>query len=227
MCGRYAFYSPAEAVRQYFAVDCELDLQPRYNIAPTQDVPVIRRRDGGKELVLLHWGLVPFWAKEKSIGNRMINARAETVAEKPSFRNALKSRRCLVLANGFYEWQKTGTAKQPHYICMQDQRPMAFAGLWESWDKGGELLESCAIITTTANELIAPIHHRMPVILSKDRQTDWLSGVPLDAGQLGSMLLPSPAGEMVAWPVDRKVNSPANQGSELIEAEPGQRGEPQ
>ena len=104
---------------------------------------------------------------------------------------------------------------------------MAFAGLWESWDKGGELLESCAIITTTANELVAPIHHRMPVILSKDRQTDWLSGVPLDAGQLGSMLLPSPAGEMVAWPVDRKVNSPANQGSELIEEEPGQRGEPQ
>lgn len=226
MCGRYAFFSPAEAVRQYFAVDCELDLPPRYNIAPTQAVPVIRQRDGSKELVLLHWGLVPFWAKEKSIGNRMINARAETVAEKPSFRNALKSRRCLVLANGFYEWQKTGAAKQPHYICMRDQRPMAFAGLWESWDKGDEPLESCTIITTTANELVAPIHHRMPVILNTDRQTDWLSGELLDADRLRAALLPAPAGEMLAWPVDRMVNSPANQGPELIEAARGQQGEP-
>ena len=225
MCGRYAFYSPAEAVRQFFSVDSELDLRPRYNITPTQDVPVIRRRDGSKELVLLHWGLVPFWAKEKSIGNRMINARAETVAEKPSFRNALKSRRCLVLANGFYEWQKTDGAKQPHYICMQDERPMAFAGLWESWDKEDELLESCAIITTTANELVAPIHHRMPVILNMGQQTDWLSEAPLDADQLRSTLLPSPAGEMIAWPVDRKVNSPGNQGSELIREAQGEQGE--
>ena len=138
MCGRYAFYSPAEAVRQYFSVDSELDLQPRYNITPTQDVPVIRRRDGGRELVLLHWGLVPFWAKEKSIGNRMINARAETVAEKPSFRNALKSRRCLVLANGFYEWQKTSAAKRWDQLCLiiahhQEASPTpAWSGKWRS-----------------------------------------------------------------------------------------------
>jgi len=227
MCGRYAFYSPAEAVRQYFSIDNELDLQARYNIAPSQDVPVIRRRDGGKELVLLHWGLVPSWAKEKSIGNRMINARAETVAEKPSFRNALKNRRCLVLANGFYEWQKTGAAKQPYYISIQDQRPMAFAGLWESWDKGGDPLESCTIITTTANRLVAPIHHRMPVILNKDQQTCWLSGAPLDSDRLRSTLSPQTVDEMCAWPVDRRVNSPGNQGPELIRAVPGQQGEAQ
>jgi len=227
MCGRYAFYSPAEAVKKYFSVDTDLELKPRYNITPTQDVPVIWRRDDTSELVMLHWGLVPFWAKEKSIGNRMINARAETVADKPSFRNALKSKRCLVLANGFYEWKKTDAAKQPYFICMKDQRPMALAGLWESWDKGDEPLESCTIITTMANELVAPIHHRMPVILSEDRQTDWLSESQLDPDRLRSILLPASTDEMSAWPVALKVNSPANQGPELIAAIPGQSGEAQ
>ena len=217
MCGRYAFYSPAEAVRQYFAVDSELDLQPRYNIAPTQVVPVIRQRDGSKEMVLLHWGLVPFWAQEKSIGNRMINARAETVAEKPSFRNALKSRRCLVLANGFYEWQETGAAKQPHYICMQDQRPMAFAGLWESWDKGDEPLESCTIITTTANELVAPIHHRMPVILTEETEALWLDPMTEEPDVLTPLLIPSPNELMASHTVSSLVNSPKNSAPECID----------
>ncbi len=219
MCGRYAFYSPVEAIREYFSIETDLALDPRYNIAPTQDVPVIRLTAGVPSMAMLYWGLVPFWSKEKSIGNRMINARAETLAEKPSFRAALKSRRCLILANGFYEWQKTSGPKQPHYICMRNQEPMVFAGLWERWEKGEQeqALESCTIITTTANKLIAPIHHRMPVILDNEKQKTWLSDTLLEPEQLRSTLLPAPSGRMLTWPVSRGVNSPGNQGPDLIQ----------
>jgi putative SOS response-associated peptidase YedK len=163
MCGRFAFYSPTEAAAALFGVDASLETKPRYNIAPTQDIAAIRNdKDGERELVMLRWGLVPFWAKDPSIGNRMINARAETVAEKPSYRNAYKHRRCLVLADGFYEWQRQGDTKTPFFISLASGQPFALAGLWENWtDKAtGESLQTTTLITTDANEFMAQLLRR-------------------------------------------------------------------
>ena len=166
---------PNLLVRQ-FSLDTSADLVPRYNIAPTQQVPVIRlRADASRELSLLRWGLVPSWAQDPSIGQRMINARAETVASKPSYRAAFRRRRCLVPADGYYEWQKAGRAKQPYYIRLRDEPLFAMAGLWEQWhDTGGELWETFAIITTEANQATRAIHDRMPVILSQQDYAQWL-----------------------------------------------------
>ena len=152
MCGRFAFYSPSEAAAALFGVEGAIDVKPRYNIAPTQDTVAIRNAEGGgRELVLLRWGLVPFWAKEPSIGNRMINARAETVAEKPAFRAAYRHRRCIVLADGFYEWQRDGNVKTPYFISLASGEPFALAALWENWtDKEtGEVLQTTTLITTS------------------------------------------------------------------------------
>jgi putative SOS response-associated peptidase YedK len=197
------------------------DLEPdqtwplRYNIAPTQEVAAVRlaRQRRERQLVALRWGLIPSWAKDPAIGNRMINARAETVAEKPSFRNALKRRRCLVLSDGYYEWQKQGPKepKQPYYICMADERPFAFAGLWESWtDPSANRLDSCTIITTEANELTKPIHDRMPVILPADGYETWLEDSPQDDDQLQQLLISYPSDQMKAYAVSTLVNSPRN-----------------
>ena len=214
MCGRFAFYSPTEAAAALFGVEGSIDVQPRYNIAPTQYVAAIRKgEDEQRELVMLRWGLVPFWAKDPSIGNRMINARAETVAEKPSYRNAYKHRRCLVLADGFYEWRRQGDTKTPYFISLASGEPFALAGLWENWtDKeSGESLQTSTLITTDANDFMAPLHHRMPVVLEAGSATDWLAG---SQELLDDVAAITPA--LQAWPVDRRVNNARNEGDDLI-----------
>ena len=215
MCGRFAFYSPAEATAALFDAAGSLDIGPRYNIAPTQDIAAVRATgDEGRELVALRWGLVPFWAKDPAIGNRMINARAETVAEKPAFRAAYRHRRCLVLADGFYEWHREGSVKIPYFISLATEEPFAFAGLWEQWrsKETDESLQTATLITTQANEFLAPLHHRMPVILEKDRAERWLAG---DDELIATAVADCP--RLRAWPVDRRVNNARNQGDELIE----------
>lgn len=216
MCGRFAFYSPSEATAALFGVDGALAVQPQYNIAPTQYVAAVRNNEAQqRELVMLRWGLVPFWAKDPSIGNRMINARAETVAEKPSYRAAFKHRRCVVLADGFYEWHRQGDTKVPHFISLKSGGPFALAALWENWkDKeSDESLQSTTLITTAANEFMAPLHHRMPVILQPDTATEWLSGTADFLDNAAEKMPP-----LRAWPVNRTVNNARNQGEELIVA---------
>jgi putative SOS response-associated peptidase YedK len=214
MCGRYAFYSPAESVKRIFRLEAVPELEPRYNIAPTHDVPAVRLGQGGhREFAMLRWGLVPRWAKSRSIGNRMINARAETVAEKSAYRDAFKRRRCLVLANGWYEWQAAPGGKQPWFIRRKDGRQFAFAGLWETFqDPAGEDLESCTIVTTDAAESIRAIHDRMPVVLDEDGWERWLD--PVSDAQ--ALLTPYP-GDLEAWRVSTRINTPRNQGPDLID----------
>ena len=216
MCGRFAFYSPAEAAAALFGVSAPADLKPRYNIAPTQDIAAIRTsKDGEREFAMLRWGLVPFWAKDPSIGNRMINARAETVAEKPSYRNAYKHRRCLVLADGFYEWHREGDVKIPHFISLASGEPFALAGLWENWtDKEtGESLQTTTLITTEANDFMSALHHRMPVVLESNAAGEWLAGSTTLLDDV-SAITPT----LQAWPVDRRVNNARNEGDDLVVA---------
>ena len=216
MCGRFAFYSPSEAAAALFGVAGSVDVKPRYNIAPTQDIVAIRNAEGdGRELAMLRWGLVPFWAKDPSIGNRMINARAETVAEKPSFRAAYRHRRCIVLADGLYEWQRDGKVKTPYFISLASGEPFAFAALWENWtDKEtGESLQTTTLITTEANEFMKPLHHRMPVVLEANGAGEWLAGSNELLDDVDERMPP-----LQAWPVDRRVNNARNEGEELIEA---------
>lgn len=216
MCGRFAFYSPSEATTALFGVQSgSMEIAKRYNIAPTQDVAAIREDQSGvRELAMLRWGLVPSWAKDPAIGNRMINARAETVAEKPSFRSAYKHRRCAILANGFYEWRKESNGKTPWFITTEDDSPFAFAGLWESWSdkETGETLQTTTIITADANDFMSSLHHRMPVILQPDAADRWFSG---DNELIHAVAEITP--ELKAWPVDRRVNNARNEGADLIE----------
>jgi putative SOS response-associated peptidase YedK len=214
MCGRFAFYSPAEAAAALFEFEASVATEPRYNIAPTQFVPVVRHaRTGGTEFTMLRWGLVPFWAKDPSIGNRMINARAETLAEKPAYRSAYEKRRCLILADGFYEWRKERVGKTPYYISLANGQPFAFAGLWEAWtDRNtGESLQTAAIVTTAAAEFLKDLHDRMPVVLQPDTASAWLSG---DPNALDAVTANPP--QFQAWPVDTQVNDARNEGPELI-----------
>ena len=216
MCGRFAFYSPTEAAAALFGVTVAIDLTPRYNIAPTQDIAAVRiGEDGDREFALFRWGLIPFWAKDPSIGNRMINARAETVAEKPAYRAAYRKRRCIVLADGFYEWRKEGGAKTPYLIGLASGEPFGLAGLWENWtDKEtGEHVQSATLITTSANEFMKDLHHRMPVVLQPERADIWLAG---DDRLIETASEDTPA--LKAFPVDRRVNNARNEGAELIEA---------
>ena len=216
MCGRFAFYSPSEATAALFGASGAVPIEARYNIAPTQYVAAIRNaEDDTRELTTLKWGLVPFWAKEPSIGNRMINARAETVAEKPAFRAAYRHRRCIVLADGFYEWHREGSVKTPYYISQSDDQPFAFAALWEDWTskESGETIQSTTLITTGADEFMATLHHRMPVVLSPDTADRWLAGGD-DAIEFALQHTP----ELRAWPVDRRVNNARNEGEDLIQA---------
>ena len=215
MCGRFAFYSPSEATAALFGVDGALPVEPRYNIAPTQYVAAIRNKaDNGRELVMLRWGLIPFWAKDPSIGNRMINARAETVAVKPAYRAAYRQRRCLVLCDGFYEWRKEGDGKTPYFISTADGEPFAFAGLWETWQdkESDDNVQSTTIITTAANTFMQQLHLRMPLILRPGMADRWLDG---DSQMLDAAAAATPA--MRAWPVSRVVNNARNQGEQLIE----------
>ena len=225
MCGRFAQASQPEAIARLFhlPVSAVPSFQPRYNLAPTQPALVLRRHPhtGEKELTFLVWGLIPSWAKDPSIGNKLINARAETLAQKPAFRAAFRRRRCLIPADGFYEWKKTGAGKQPYFIARKDGRPMAIAGLWERWEApDGSVIESFTLITTEPNELVRPLHNRMPAILPEDAFDSWLDP-DADLHHLSELLRsPYPADLLRAWPVSPLVNSPAHDDPSLIEPLP-------
>jgi putative SOS response-associated peptidase YedK len=218
MCGRFTQRQPAARLRKEFRVGESPGVEARYNIAPTQDILGVRQTPDGREMTLLKWGLVPSWAKDTSIGAKLINARSETVTEKPSFREAFKRRRCIIPADGFYEWQRTGGRKQPFFFHIRDDRPFGFAGLWERWEgEGGRVINSCAILTTEANDVLRPVHDRMPVILHSEDYDLWLDD-ELRKGSLREELLrPFPASEMEGYPVSVSINSPRTQGAELIE----------
>jgi putative SOS response-associated peptidase YedK len=218
MCGRYTLATSTKVLVERFGLATEApDLRPRFNIAPGQGVAVVANRPERK-LELFLWGLIPSWAKDPAIGNRMINARAETLAEKPSFRDALKRRRCLVLADGFFEWRKEGKQKTPVYVRLRSGEPFAFAGLWETWrPPDDDEIRSCTIVTTDANGLIALIHDRMPVILPPAKYAAWLDPRPCESRELQGLLRPFPDELMEAYPVSRLVNSPANDHPECIE----------
>jgi putative SOS response-associated peptidase YedK len=223
MCGRYTVRS-IQPVAELFGISLPPEFQPRYNVAPTQDVLVVRpaakdKTADARRGDLLRWGLVPSWADDPSVGNRMINARAETAATRPAFRDAMKRRRCLVPADGFYEWQKQegGRRKQPHLIRMKDDRPFGFAGLWDTWRRGDEMLETFTILTTAPNELVAPIHDRMPVIVAPQDFDRWLDP-RVDANGVADLLKPYPADEMRAGPVGLAVNNPKNDDASCAEA---------
>ena len=219
MCGRYSLVPKADFAERFGVENLQLNLEPRYNIAPTQTTPVITRNSPNRAEEM-RWGLVPFWAKDPSIGNKMINARAETVAEKPAFRKALAARRCLVPASGFYEWKRDAGGKVPHYIFLRDTDSFAFAGLYEIWkDDAGKTLKTYTIITTTPNELMETIHNRMPVILSREDEGLWLDK-EADIPALLALLRPYPAEQMDAYVVSKAVNSPMHEGESLIEPEP-------
>lgn len=220
MCGRFAFFSSHEAMVRLFGLPAGTPaVEPRWNIAPTQYVPTVRvDHQGVRRLALLYWGLIPGWAKERAIGARMINARAETITEKPSFRAAWRRRRCLVLASGYYEWQATPDGKQPYFIRRDDAEPFAMAGLWESWVEtpGEPPLESCTIITTEAVPPLDRIHHRVPVILPRESYATWLGPREPDPGALQSLLTPPATQPLLAEPVSRRVNNARNDGPDLI-----------
>ena len=222
MCGRFTLTSNLDELQgrfgflSEFTVSHDFDHEPRYNIAPTQSVLTVTN-DGQRRSEVMRWGLVPFWAKDLKIGARMINAVGETASTKPAFRAAFKKRRCLVLANGFYEWKKDGKRKLPSYIYPKNGEPMAFAGLWETWrSPEGQVVQSCTIITTEANPLIQQLHNRMPVILSDETQALWLDPLTEDPSILEPLLIPAPVGLLTSHPVAETVNSVRNQGSECL-----------
>ena len=222
MCGRFTLRSPASIIAEEFSLLVDLPLSPRFNIAPSQPVAVVRPTPGQaapqRQCVLLHWGLVPSWAADAAIGNRLINARAETAAEKPAFRAAMRRRRCLIVADGFYEWQRDGRRRQPYFIAMRDDRPFGFAGLWEAWEgPDHSALESCTILTVDANELVRPIHDRMPLVIDRGDYDRWLDPAIGDPGVLQPLLRPYPSDRMMARAVGTWVNSPGNDGPRCIE----------
>ena len=217
MCGRFTLFLDAETLREEFGLtEVPPDLSPRYNIAPSTQLVVVASAESRKA-EWMRWGLVPSWAKDPAIGNKLINARSETLMEKPSFRNAFQRRRCLILADGFYEW-KRGEGKGPsvpYYFHLVDHKPFAFAGLWEFWrSPDGEDLRTCTIITCGANSLVASVHDRMPVIFTPDTADQWLAPAPVE--KLQPLLTPLDSTRMSAHPVSRAVNAPGYDSSELI-----------
>jgi len=228
MCGRFTLRIPTPVLIEHFGLGRIATLPPRYNIAPTQNVATIRRQAGraGRRLALVRWGLIPPWATDGSIGNRLINARAETAAEKPSFRAAFRRRRCLVAADGFYEWQRTKDGKQPYYITLANGRPIGFAGLWETWRSRAaprQVIESCTILTTEANGTLRPIHDRMPVILEPDTYEWWLDPDPVEPDRLVQLLVPCADAQVTARPVSAYVNNPAHDDPHCVEQAPRSR----
>ena len=221
MCGRYTLKATSEQILAEFKAARKQgeELRERFNIAPAQIIPAVRQSSDSPELADFKWGLIPSWAKDAAIGNRMINARAESLLEKPSFRNAFRSRRCIIPSSGFYEWKREGDkGKQPFYFYLKDKPLFGFAGLWEEWtDKEtGEPLESCTIITTKANEVLEPVHDRMPVILKPEDYDEWLDPKNADTDDLQELLKPFPSKEMSSHAVSRQVNSPTFDSPELI-----------
>ena len=222
MCGRYSLAWDTQEIERHFAITVAMPkLEPRYNIAPSQPALIVhddRDREGRRIGRYVQWGLVPFWAKEPAIGNRMINARGETIASKPAYKAATKYRRCLVPASGFYEWAKVNRAKQPFYFRYEQARPLAMAGLYEHWqDENGNELETCTIITTQANALLADIHDRMPVLIQPEDYNHWLSTKLEQPDALADLLKPADPNLMIRYPVSRRVNSPSNDDAALIE----------
>lgn len=219
MCGRFTLFEPDRIISREFGATIAGPIVPRYNIAPSQAVAAVRPSPGGtgRELAMLRWGLVPRWAKDRSIGDRLINARAETVSAKPAFRGAFRDRRCLLPASGFYEWRKMERGKRPYFIRMRGGRLFAFAGLWERWeDPGGEVVESCAILTTDADEAVKPIHDRMPVIVAPADYALWLDPTVRTPEPLMRLLRPCDPGELEIYPVRTIVNDPSREGPECI-----------
>ncbi|MBV6625779.1 MAG: SOS response-associated peptidase [Rivularia sp. (in: Bacteria)] len=224
MCGRFTLIAEPERLKEIFEIsdisNCEFEA--RYNIAPTQNVATVLSDSESekRQCQLLRWGLIPSWSKDSKIGPRMINARAETLAEKPSFRSAFKRRRCLVLADGFYEWKNLANRKQPYYFQLQDKQPFAFAGLWEEWQSPeNEKINSCTIITTDANELLQPIHHRMPVILQQPDYQKWLDPHVRNTELLQELLHPLQSEKMTSYAVSIRVNNPNHNSLECIKPE--------
>jgi len=216
MCGRITLRITADELHSAFGFVAPPDYRPRYNIAPSQGILALASGEAGSELRTFRWGLVPSWARDPAIGSRLINARGETVAEKPAFRSAFGRRRCLVLADGFYEWQRSGPVKRPHLLHLRSGEPFTLAGLWEVWSRVGRTIESCTIITTEANSLVAPVHDRMPVILGPGERERWMAPDATRA-ELKGLLRAYPEGEMDLYEVSTVVNSPANDSPECAE----------
>lgn len=220
MCGRYNLITDARALIDHFEIEHTLpDLsgwQPNFNIVPGQTVPVVRITDRGRELVPARWGLVPHWSKQPSVKYSTINARAETVAEKPAYRQAYRRQRCLIPATGFYEWQRSGEHKIPHHICKPDRTLFAFAGLWDHWAGDGESFDSCSIIVTAANPVMQKIHQRMPVIIDPPYYKAWMNPAEVHDAQLRPLLVPY-SSDLQLYPVSRLVNSPKNNDQRCIE----------
>lgn len=223
MCGRFVRVTDSQQLQTIFELnDIPRTLTPQFNIAPTLDVLAVRQSEQQRNASFLRWGLIPSWARDEKIGYSAINARAETLGEKPAFRTAFRERRCLIIADGFFEWKKQGKEKLPHFFHMRDRRPFAFAGLWESWRGTSDRrldppLETCTIITTEPNELVSPLHDRMPAILRPSDYELWLDPEFYAEALLTEMLTCYPADEMSVYPVSTLVNRPANDGPECLE----------
>lgn len=220
MCGRFTLRTPAQQLAEHFQLPLLADAEyaPRYNVAPSQAVLAVRidPADGSRNWARLRWGLIPSWAQDAAIGNRTINARSESAAEKPTFRQSFAQRRCLIVADGFYEWAGTGAAKRPYYIHRADGAPFAFAGLWDRWTKGDAPIESCTILTTNANAVLTPLHERMPVILQPSAYVAWLDPRPQSTPQLQTLLSASANDALVYYPVGKPVNSPAHDTADCL-----------
>ena len=219
MCGRFTLLLTPELLAVVYEVSAPASQEPRYNIAPTQEVLVVREEPAGNRIIgPLRWGLVPHWAKEISIGSKLINARCETIHEKSSFRHAIRSRRCIIPASGYFEWAASSSGKLPHYITMRDESPMSLAGIWETWKApDGKSLETVALLTTRANSMLAAIHDRMPVILHPGEFALWLDRTATDPHKLERLYQPFPSERIQAWPVSKAVNNAAHNSAECIQ----------
>ena len=208
MCGRFTLYITAEELASHYHLRTIPSTEPRYNIAPSQQINIVKNTSGELTLASVRWGLIPHWAEDEKIGYKLINARAETVSEKPSFRSAFKQRRCLIPTSGFYEWKREGHRKQPYYFQVKDAPIFSMAGIWESWQAPNrQIIESCSIITTDANELVSEVHGRMPVIINQDSYSRWFDGL-----EYQDLLHPYASTKMTIYPVSEMVNSPKNNG---------------
>lgn len=216
MCGRFSLKTTPDALERIFGHPAPAGYHPRYNVAPSQEVLAIVAEEGVERPAMLRWGLIPFWAKDAAIGNKLVNARAESIAEKPAFRNAFRKRRCLILADGFYEWQQRSDGKHPMWVHRPNGEPFALAGLWERWDRGEHPVETCTILTTDANPFMRTIHTRMPIILDAGAGRAWLDAAASE-GALHDLLTTSGEVELEAHEVSRLVNNPANDRPECIE----------
>lgn len=216
MCGRFTLDTSVEVLESELGIVLT-EIQPSYNIAPTHQVLSIVGTEEGRKAGYLQWGLVPSWAKDPKIGSKMINARSETVDDKPSFKRLLTRRRCLIVADSFYEWKRLSGGKQPYRITVNDGRPFTFAGLWDRWEHDGQKLVTCTILTTKPNKLMQSIHDRMPVILQDNEQAQWIDPLIDDKNFLKNLLVPLDSSIMKAYPVSKKVNNPANNDKSLIE----------